>query len=1487
MDWYSIFFFREGSPSALLYGSYNPWLVILSALVAIGTSILALQLTRLSQNQTSLVSQKFSIIASSISLGAGIWAMHFIGMLAYEICTKVTYNPEITIISMMPGILASYYALNLMTENQLNYGKLIKGGLSVGAGIGAMHYSGMLAMKMEPALKFDLGWVLISVVVVVCLATLSLWTGIFLNQKGKLPAKVSIALGGVLLGSAITAMHYTGMASARFIGQAQPGFNPEDNQSISLALGITLVTILIGMIAAAINVLISYRQMLANIQTSETRLSTILNTAVDGIVTINANGQIISCNEAVETLFGWRKADMEGKSISLLMPESGLSDRLHYLKNDQAGGQAQVLGEGRDLEAIKKDGTLFPIRLAIGEVKLPGEPLFVGFMTDLTHRKAIEKAIREKDQQIRSMMNNIPGVTFRCNLDEHWSMRLISDAALELTGWTVADFMNGTVHFAQLIHADDAQLIHPIVEAAIANRTNYAIEYRITDRQGNEKWISEFASAIYSNDGTADALDGVMLDVSESKQKNAEFEGIVNAINYATSMAEFSMDGLMLSANQNFLDLLGYELDEIRGHHHSIICAPEDVAHDYERKWPSLRRGVSIHGEFLRYGKNGKKVWINASYSPIRNVDGNVIKVLMFMMDISERKQMELEVRGKDQQIQSMMNNIPGVTFRCNVIGEWRIQLISHAILQMTGWPAKDYLNGSLRFSPLMHPDDLERVLPIAKAAIANQQSFVTEFRITARDGSEKWISASVSPIQNSDGEISAMDGVLLDVTESKHKNAEFEGIVNAINYSTCMAEFSIDGFVLSANQNFLDLLGYELNDIQGRHHSILCPPEFITTDRYKQKWLSLNRGEPVHGEFLRYGKNGKRIWINASYSPIRNVDGKVIKVQMFMMDISERKKMEQEMLLAKDKAEQAASAKSTFLANMSHEIRTPMNSIIGFSELLLDTAMQQEQRDYLSTISQSAKSLLHLLNDILDSAKLEKGMLALEILDFSMRELVDSVISSLWLQARKKHLQLKLSLDPEAAGYFKGAEHRIRQVLTNLLGNAVKFTETGHVELKVYPMPGGEIQFDIVDSGIGINADRLESIFDPFTQADATMSRRFGGTGLGTTISKQLVELMGGRITASSRIGEGSCFSVTLPLLEGTRSTSAPDINANQNFLPSLNILAADDIEQNRKLLNIMLAKQGHSVTLASNGQEVIDALQTRSFDIILMDVQMPVVDGLTASLRIREMERESGRDRTPIIALTASVLEQDRLAAKQADMDGFTSKPIELPLLLAEMARVLHGVSSSPPVAQIEQTLAHQDIDQNKGVMLWGDLQTYLSEVGRYLLETPRHIDTLTAAIQANDHAALKLIAHANKGVSAHLALPKIQSIYHALENITDDTWPECPALVDQLQTLAEALHQAITLVTDLQPASAESQVLSAEIEIEHIISWLLALRALAAMAELDDVLANKLMRHAPDTWREAINDIMQSLNEFDFEQAVIQIDQLLETQTQGTPS
>jgi two-component system sensor histidine kinase/response regulator len=1231
INWANIFLFRDDAPTQLLYGTYDPWLVALSYAVAIGSSILALQLSRLATEQVSAVSKRFSISAGAISLGAGIWAMHFIGMLAHNICSQVSYSPGITIASIVPSVLASYYALNLLSGRRLNYPKLIVGGVAVGTGIGAMHYTGMLAIGSSLALRFDLLWVTISVIVSIVLATIALWIGMFLSHTGKLPKVVSIILGGIMMGSATTAMHYTGMASARFIGNPDPNFNMSNNDSISMSLGIALVTVLVGVLAATINAICRYRRMLITLKRSEKRLSTILNTAVDGIITINKRGQIVSFNHAAEKLFGWAKEETLGKNVNMLMPEPHHSNHDGYLHNYQKSGEAKIIGVGRDMEAVRKDGTTFPIRLAIGEASIGDEGLFVGFITDLTERKAMENTVREKDLQLRLMMNNIPGVAFRCKYDAHWSMLLISESVLHLTGWTASDFTQGKIFFTQIIHADDLMQIFATIEHAIANKTHYTVEYRLKSKDQTEKWVSESGSAIYDENDHAIMLDGVILDITETKHRHADHEGMVKAINDSTSVAEFSKEGYTLAANDNFLNLLGYTLEEIKGHHHSIFCSTADAA-----------------------------------------------------------------------------------------------------------------------------------------------------------------------------------------------------------------------------------------------------------SERYRRKWESLRRGEFVQGEFLRFGKNGQQVWIHAAYSPVLDVEGKVKKVMMFMIDISERKHMEQDLRQAKERAEQAANVKATFLANMSHEIRTPMNSIIGYSELMMDTTMRDDQRNYVTTISNSAKSLLHLLNDILDSAKLEKGMLELEAVDFSMTDLVDSTISTLWLQARRKNLDLKLDIAPEVAGYYYGAENRIRQVLMNLMGNAIKFTDTGFVQLHVYSTGDKQIRFDVTDTGIGISEDRLDAIFEPFTQADASMSRRFGGTGLGTTISKQLVELMGGSVSATSTVGQGSCFSITLPLAAGTREE--PTFIKGNFTLQPLNILVADDIRQNRDLLNIVLSKANHTVTVACNGEEVVKLCAQNTFDIILMDVQMPVMDGLTATREIRNLEKNTEGLHIPIIALTASVLEEDRIAAKNAGMDGFVSKPVAIDQLTREIIRVMQGIESPAQQDAPVSSSALLDFHIGRGVALWGEEALYVHELTQFVDEHQVQVTALQDAVIQNNVTLVKSIAHASKGVTSNLALPKLSKAYGDMESAA-------------LNSDGQGLHPLLKIVNDAWQAlkfateqiAREEQVsdtpaATADVDTGMFIELLQQLRASATQAALDETLITQILERAPLNRQADLRKITNALHDFEFEKAIVGIDALLTKSGQG---
>jgi len=333
--------------------------------------------------------------------------------------------------------------------------------------------------------------------------------------------------------------------------------------------------------------------------------------------------------------------------------------------------------------------------------------------------------------------------------------------------------------------------------------------------------------------------------------------------------------------------------------------------------------------------------------------------------------------------------------------------------------------------------------------------------------------------------------------------------------------------------------------------------------------------------------------------------------------DISERRALEASLREAAEKAEQAAAAKTTFLANMSHEIRTPMNAVIGFSELLLKGELSATQRAHMTTVHQSARSLLGLINDILDTTKLEKGGVTLESIDFSLREVAQQIVTSLRLNAEKKKLNLILDYADDMPEYFKGDPLRIQQVLTNLLGNAIKFTQQGMVRLHLF-RDGERVGVEVWDTGIGMTPEQLSRIFDPFSQADASISRRFGGTGLGTTIASQLIELMEGTISAESELGKGSVFRLSLPLKPGDK----PAIQANAlgiSKLPALNVLIADDVPQNVELLTLLLEEAGHTVTAASDGTQAIELFFAARYDLVLMDVHMPNVDGLEATRRTR----------------------------------------------------------------------------------------------------------------------------------------------------------------------------------------------------------------------------------------------------------------------------
>jgi PAS domain S-box-containing protein len=657
---------------------------------------------------------------------------------------------------------------------------------------------------------------------------------------------------------------------------------------------------------------------------------------------------------------------------------------------------------------------------------------------------------------------------------------------------------------------------------------------------------------------------------------------------------------------------------------------------------------------------------------------------------------MEEALRSSEERYQSLMNS--------SLSGIMSLQTVRNAAGDIEDFSWTTVNEAACQIIPLFHPgiigkksrevipeDENDYLLNICKQVAESGQPLDREVLIRSPRVGERWLQISV--VQLKDG----VAVTFMDISERKENERELQKLsLVASRTSNAVIITNAKEEIEWVNESFTKISGYTLEEVQGK-----LPSSFLqgagtdqqTLDRVRAK---IEAQQTFSEEVLNYHKNGTPYWISMSITPILDKLGHVSRFISVESDITQRIKTDQELKAAKEAAEAATRAKSEFLATMSHEIRTPMNAVIGLTSLLVETDLTKSQRDYVETVRISGDNLLTIINDILDYSKIEAGKLELEQQAFCLQERIEVILDLLKERGQRKGLRLSLEIDPAVPAYLISDPTRIGQILMNLIGNAIKFTESGGVSLSVSlhkTEETGQIQkylyFEVRDTGIGIPPEKLDRLFQSFSQVDASTTRKYGGTGLGLVISKNLINLMDGKIWVKSETGKGSRFCFLLPLTVPGDDAIAEIQKKGQSMLGAeqpesswptdLNVLLVEDNVINQKVATRSLSKLGLNADVAGNGLEALKALEIKDYDLIFMDMQMPEMDGLTATREIRKLIPDQPQNPL-IIAMTANAMQGDRQRCLDAGMNDYLSKPIKLDDIRVVLRRWYQKQTSLP---------------------------------------------------------------------------------------------------------------------------------------------------------------------------------------------------------------
>jgi len=809
---------------------------------------------------------------------------------------------------------------------------------------------------------------------------------------------------------------------------------------------------------------------------------------------------------------------------------------------------------------------------------------------------------------------------------------------------------------------DNREQYAPVIEKAKAKSQSFELDTRTISLDGQEKWIA-WCGAYKGGKWYASGRD-----ITYQKNLSAEKDQLsLVASKMINGVAISNADDKVIWINNAFETITGYNFADVKNKRLRDVFVPDpantESIKEYNDKIQS-KKSYSVHVHATR--KDGELIWLSVITTVIYDEAGEIERYIRLISDITSRK-----IAQKDLEILSFVSRkAPSGMLTRDATGI--VLWMNEAMERITGYSLAE-MKGK-RFGTLLigEDTDMEVFHNMVKAA-QEKRPYDAEILIYKKDRTPVWVAMSNSPLFNDAGDVDRQVTNMVDITERKKAEGELKLLsLVASNTTSGVVINNGEGEIEWVNNAFEKITGYSLADIKDKHLGDILQGE-LTDMSIIEKGRELSRNKKsFEVDLLGYRKDGTPIWVTVINSVILNKAGDVDKYIEVVIDISAKKKVELELVQAKEEALQLSRAKDMFISVMSHEIRTPLNAVIGMSHLLLEDSPLESQKENLNVLKFSSDNLLKLINDVLDFTKIETGNIELEKDNVHLKEIVQSITGSLQYKTKEKNIYLNALIDPAVPPTVVGDSTRLSQILLNLTNNAVKFTDKGGVTIELAVIDQTQkttrIRFSVLDTGIGIPSDKLNTVFESFKQADTSTTRKYGGTGLGLAISKRLIELHDSRINVDSELGKGSkfWFTITFNKSDNNKKSNTASVERGLN----MNVLVVDDNQINRLLVNKILTKWGASIDFAENGIQAIDKVENNKYDVVLMDMHMPEMGGLEATQIIRS-KAEPYFKQLPIIALTASMLNSQMGEITNAGMNDYILKPFEPQNLFEKLSR------------------------------------------------------------------------------------------------------------------------------------------------------------------------------------------------------------------------